>query len=209
MEYIKILRRKIDGGSVKGIIKFKFAINFGQVIISPDIIDKIELKSGNRKYEIESKDIYYDSDSYVTAYIDNLDENIDDVIIKNSFGGKMEVKNIMNIQGSGETRQMLKDSVEKLFFIPFFKLIEIFYDSLHDKEKYEKLKKENFGNNFEDIIILGTFKKQIEVIDKLLFASRPDILGGYENLFLQNIIGNNLNDKQMEYFKNKLKAYYQ
>ena len=60
LEYIKILRRKIDGGFVKGIIKFKFAINFGQVIISPDIIDKIELKSCNRKkYEIESKDIYY------------------------------------------------------------------------------------------------------------------------------------------------------
>ena len=114
----------------------------------------------------------------------------------------------MNIQGSSETRQMLKDSIEKLFFIPFFKLIEIFYDSLHDKEKYEKLKKENFGNNFEDIIILGTFKKQIEVIDKLLFASRPDILGRYENLFLQDIIGNNFNDKQMEYFNNKLKAYY-
>ena len=42
----------------------------------------------------------------------------------------MKVKHIINIQGAnGSTKKMLKDNIEKIFFIPYFKLFEIFYES--------------------------------------------------------------------------------
>ena len=57
----------------------------------------------------------------------------------------MEVENIINIRGSGPTRKMIKDNIEKLFLIPFFKLIEIFNIILTDKYKgkYKELKEAN------------------------------------------------------------------
>ena len=56
---------------------------------------------------------------------------------------------------------MLISNIEKLFMIPFFKLIEIFYVSLNDKEQYDKLKEENFGINYDNLNILKPFEKQI------------------------------------------------
>ena len=118
-------------------------------MITPDIISQIKLIC-NKSYDINSENIYYDND-YISAYIDNLNENINDVKIINIFGGEMKVKKIINIKGSGSTREMVKNNIEKLFPFPFFKLIEIFYTSLNNREKYNELKKENFGENFEDI----------------------------------------------------------
>ena len=71
--------------------------------------------------------------------------------------------------------------------------IEIFYNSLNNKEKYNKLKEENFGENF-DILnkILKPFEMQIKTINELLFLSRPDIIGNSEKEFINKYIGNNL-----------------
>ena len=100
---------------------------------------------------------------------------------------------------------MLKNNIEKLFIFPIFKLIEIFYDSLNNNEKYEKLKEENFGENF-DILnkILKPFEMQIKTINELLFLSRPDIIGNSEKEF----IGNNLSNEQNNNLINNLETYY-
>ena len=146
---------------------------------------------------------------YITAYIDNLNVKINEVIISNNFGGEIKVKNIINIQGADSTRLMLKNNIEKLFVFPFFKLIEVFYASLNDIEKYENLKKENFGENFDVLNqILKPFEKQIKTIDDLLLLSRPDILGNSEKIFINEYIGNELYNKQEIYFINNFKAFY-
>ena len=206
LELIKILRRKTNDKSTKGIIKFKLPKNDNN-IISPDIINKIELKLTCNKKEINNKNIFYDNDTDITAYIDNLNENINNVIIYNNFGGKIKVKHIINVQGSGKTKEMLRINIEKLFLIPFFKLFEIFYASPNDKEKYEKLKKENFGQNFEDLKILEPFKMQIKIFDELLLFSRPDILGKFENEFKKDL-DKELTKSQMNSFNNLLTNYY-
>ena len=154
-------------------------------IFSPDIIKKIILTSqSGKKFEINENDIYYDSNIDITSQIDNITENIKDVIIHNHFGGVMNVKNILNIQGSGETRIMLKNNIEKLFSIPFFKLFEIFYSTINDKKKYKELKEKNFGSDFQDLKILKPFQKQIQTLNELLLFSRPDILASSEKEFL-------------------------
>ena len=208
LESIRIIRRQnLDGNSMKGIIKFQLN-NHGHNVIAPDIINKIKLRSLNEKYEIQSKDIYYDNNYNITAYKDNLNDNINEVIIIISFGGEIKVKDIINIQGSGQTRQMVKETIEKLFFIPYFKLFEIFYNSLDVKMSYEKLKQENFGNNFEDIKILKPFEKQIQLLNNLLYISRPDVLGAFEDTFLGFYIEKNWNEKQTKCLSDNLKEFY-
>ena len=211
LELIKIIRRistveKHD--LIKGVIKIKLP-KFENNIITPDIIDKIILKAGKTVYIIENKDIYYDNDVDITAYIDNLNENINEVIITNIFGGQMKVKHIMNIQGSGSTRKILRDNIEKIFLIPFFKLFEIFYISLKDNKKYEDLKEEFFGNNFENLKILKPFERQIQILDELLFLTRPDILGKFEKEFIQKYTKGKLTENQKKFFCDMLKIYYQ
>ena len=188
LEFIKIIRRynkQESQKTINGIIKFE--LNKGkQNIILPDIIDKIKLVSHFREYIINKSDIYYDN-NFVTVYINNSDilkENINNLIIINNFGGEIKANNIINIQGSGSTRDMLISNIEKLFMIPFFKLIEIFYVSLNDKEQYDKLKEENFGINYDNLNILKPFEKQIQTINELLFLSRPDIFAKNEHEFL-------------------------
>ena len=211
LKSIKIIRRKIAENSTKGIIKFKLQ-PFGQNIISPDIIKNIKLIAFNdREYIIEYNNIYYDNESDITGYIDNLNDNIKEVEIINNFGGKIKVKNKLNIQGSGQTREMLKDNIEKLFLFPFFKLFEIFYISLNDKKKYNELKKEDFGNNFSKLNILNPFKDQIITLNELFLLTRPDLLGKYENKFINEYINEEhkngemicvLSDQQINYLKN-------
>ena len=194
---------------IKGIVKFKLS-KLGNKEMSSDIINKINLLGFNNNYMVNKKDIYYDNDE-ITAYIDNLEENINHVVIANNFGGFIIVKNIINIQGSGSTRDMLITNIEKLFLIPFFKLIEIFYASLNNKEKFDELKKHNFGNNFEDLRILKPFEKQIEAINELLFLSRPDILGRYEKEcieFIKNNLESELTNVQKYYLFDKFKIFY-
>ena len=206
IDFVKIIRRNDTSNSLKGIIKFKL-IKFNGNIIPPDIINKIILKSNNKSYEIKNKDIYYDNDTDITAYVDNLNENVIQVLINNNFGGEIKVKNIINTQGSGKTRHMLLYNIEKLFLFPFFKLFEILYASLKDNGKYQKLKEENFGNNFNDLKMLISFEKQIHALDELLFFTRPDILGKNEKNFINEYIGDN--NKQINYIENKLKLYYE
>ena len=213
LELIKIIRRNYRNknntlDSSKGIIKFKLNEIEHNNNITPDIISRIKLICKNTHYNVSNKDIYYDTD-YITAYIDNLNENIDKVIISNYFGGEIEVKNIINFQGSGSTRDMLLNNIGKLFLFPFFKLIEIFYISLNDTETYDKLKKENFGDNFDDLKILEPFKRQIKAINELLFLSRPDVLAQYEKEFIREYIGKELSDAQKKYFNEILKTYYE
>ena len=206
IDFVKIIRRNDTSNSLKGIIKFKL-IKFNGNIIPPDIINKIILKSNNKSYEIKNKDIYYDNDTDITAYVDNLNENIIQVFIINNFGGEIKVKNIINTKGSGTTRHMLLYNIEKLFLFPFFKLFEILYASLKDNGKCQKLKEENFGNNFNDLKMLISFEKQIHALDELLFFTRPDILGKNEKNFIKEYIGDN--NKQINYIENKLKLYYE
>ena len=218
IELIKIIRRnnksKIKENaydSMKGVIKLKLT-QFENNIFTPDIISKIKLISNNTIYTINNNNIYYDGD-YITAYIDNLNEKINDLIITNNFGGEIKVKNIINILGSDTTRDMLKNNIEKLFLFPFFKLIEIFYISLNDKEKYDNLKKEIFGDNFDILnTILKPFEIQIKTIDELLFLSRPDIIGNSEksfiNEYINKYIGNELSNEQNYYLANNLKTFY-
>ena len=97
-------------------------IEFDHNNISPDVIKKIELISSNDSFQIYNEDIYYDNEFDITAYRDDLNEKIVDVIITNYFGGEIRVNHILNFQGSGPTGLMLKENIEKLFLIPFFKL---------------------------------------------------------------------------------------
>ena len=207
LEFIRIIRRKTVNDSMKGIVKFKL-IEFNQNFISPDIIEKIELNSNKSSYIIYNSDIYYDNDVDVTAYIDNLNENINEVIITNNFGGEIRVKHILNIQGSGTTRKMLKDNIEKLFLIPFFKLFEIIYSSLKDQNKYEKLKEQNFGKNFKELKILKPLETQKKIFYDLLFLSRPDLLGKSEKKLINKFIMNELTEEQNNYLEEKLGIYY-
>ena len=144
---------------MKGIIKFSLN-KFEHDNISSDIIEKIKLKtSDNKIFIIEKQNIYYDNYFEVTAYINDLNENINDVTINNSFGGEIKAKHIINIQGSESSAIIfLKDNIEKIFLFPFFLLFEIFYSSLSDKEKYNKLKEENFGEDFKNIKTLEPFE---------------------------------------------------
>ena len=198
LEFIKIIRRVNNDNSnkiVNGIIKFELSEE-EQEIITPDIIDTIKFISNNSEYILDNKDIYYDN-NYITANVNNsdiLNENISNLIIRTNFNTEIKVKNIINIQGSGSTRDMLINNIEKLFIFPFFKLIEIFYASLNNKEKYEELKKENFGENFDDLKILKPFEKQMKTINELLFLSRPDIIGKNEKRFM-SIINEYINKK--------------
>ena len=207
LEFIKIIRRNIDNKR-KGIIKFK--LNEIDNNNSADIIDKITLIIKNKKYTIETKNIYYDNNVDITAYMDDLKDNINEVIIYNSFGGEMKVKHIINIQGSeGSTREMLKNNIEKLFLIPFFKLFEIFYSSLKNEDKYNNLKEKNFGKEFNNLKILEPFELQIKTINDLLFFSRPDIIGKFESKFFKEYIDEKLNEKQMKSLEEKFKLYYE
>ena len=97
LDFIKIIRREIDSNSsIKGIIKFKLT-SFEDNFISPDIINKIKLISNNRTYEINNKDIYYDNDIDITAYIDDLNENIKDIVITNNFNGEIKKHSFFDI----------------------------------------------------------------------------------------------------------------
>ena len=209
LEVIKIIRRNYKSDLIKGIIKFELNKN-----IPPDIITKIILKSYSEIYEINDKDIYYDNYTDITAYIDNLNENINNAIIENGFGGKIKIQNILNIQGSGQTRKMLKDCIEKLFLFPYFKLIEIFYTSSKENEyfnelNYKKLKKENFGENFDNIKTIKPFEKQIQIINKLLFLTRPDILGKFESKFIKEYLNENFEDEERKNnLDKKFEIYY-
>ena len=178
LELVKIIRRKIESGKSKAVIKFKLIKFDDNIIISPDLIKNISLVSNKTNYIIPNKDIYYNNDTDITAYLDDLEDNVIDVKIENIFGGEIKVKQVMNIQGSGSTRKMLKDNIEKLFLIPFFKLFEIFYISYNDGNKFCQLKEQYFGKNYENLKskILKPFEKQIEILNKLLFLSRPDLL---------------------------------
>ena len=220
IEYAKILRRIKESDSklntIKGIIKFKLDKNDHNAI-TPDIINKITLipesqeildREKRKQYIIKESDIYYDNDHDITAYIDDLNENINQVIISNNFGGTMKVKNIINMMGSGVTSKMLINTIEKLFMIPFFKLFEIFYISLDEKKKYNELKEKNFGINFEDLKILKLFENQINILNNLLILSRPDLLGKFENEFIEQYIKKSLNENQINSFKKKLELYY-
>ena len=212
IDYIKIIRRYIMPDVNKGIIKFKL-IKFDNNIISPDVINQIKLCSYGKlgEYDIKYEDIYYDNDSEITAYIDELDHNIDEAIITNNFGGVIRAKHIINIQGSGSTRKMIRENIEKLFLFPFFKLFEIFYYSYgasDNNEEYNKLKQEMFGDNFDQIKILDSFQNQIEALNDLLFFSRPDILARSENEFIQMYVKNDLTDDQKKHLNNKLESYY-
>ena len=208
LDLIKIIRRNINSNLMKGIIKFKL-IKFNNNIIPPDIIEEIILKSKTNTYTIYNKDIYYDNNEDITAYIDNLNENINKVIIINNFGGEIEVKQIMNIQGSGSTREMLKNDIEKLFLIPFFKLFEIFYISCKDNEKYNQLKEENFGEDFSNLKILKPFEQQIQILNDLLILSRPDILGNFEKEFINEYIKEKLTEEQKNNLDYKIKTFYE
>ena len=207
LEFIKIIRREINPESMKGIIKFTLTTNEPDNI-SSDIIQKITLISNKNTYEISNKDIYYDNDIDITAHLNNLKEDIKDAKITTYFGGEIKSKNIINIKGSNSTREMLKDNIEKLFLFPFFKLIEIFYASSNDDEKYEELKKQNFGNRFENLNILKAFEKQIKAINELLFLSRPDILGKFEKKFIDDYTENKLTEKQMNSLEDCLTRFY-
>ena len=209
LEFIKITRRKINENSMKGIIKFKLD-KFEDNIITPDIIEEIKLISNtDESKHINIENIYYDSDVDIIAYINELNENIKDVIIINNFGGEIRFKHIINIQGSGETRELIGDNIEKLFLIPFFKLFEIFYNSLNNRDKYNELKKQHFGENFQDLTLLTPFQTQIKTFNELLQFSRPDILGKFEKQFINEYIGNELTKEQKNEIIVKLKDYYE
>lgn len=214
LELIKIIRRNIKSKDhnyqkeIKGIIRFKLPFIVHNAI-SPDIINKINLiTKGEKIYEINYKDIYYSYDVDITAYIDGLRDNIDKVIITNSFGGEIQAQHILNIQGSGPTRKMLKENIEKIFLIPFFKIFEIFYISFDDEKKYNDLKEKNFGKNFENLKLLKPFEKQIQTLNELLYLTRPDILWKLEKQFIEKYVNNKLDNDQMIFFNNMLERYY-
>ena len=208
LETIKIIRRKTKSENIKGIIKFKL-IKFDNDAISPDIIKEIKLySSDNEEFTINNNDIYYDNEEDVTAYIDNLNANINKIIINNYFKGEIKADFILNIQGSGPTREMLENNIEKLFLIPFFKLFEIFYISLKDKDKYKELKNKYFGENFNNLIILELFEEQIQILNELLFLTRPDIIGKFEKEFIQEYTKNLTKEEQKNNFKSLIKEYY-
>ena len=198
IDCIKIIRRKVnnDANKTKAIIKFKLMKVDKCDNISPDILDKIALCSNynNIKYIISNKNIYYDNDVDITAYLDDLNCNINNVIINTKYNGEIKVKHILNIEGSGSTRKMLKDNIEKLFLIPFFKLFEIFYESLKNKNTFLELKKKYFGENYEDLILLKSFEKQINIINELLILSRPDLLSKLQDEFINKYIKEDLDE---------------
>ena len=196
LELVKIIRRKIESGKSKAVIKFKLIKFNDNNIISPDIIKNISLVSNQNNYIISNKDIYYNNDTDITAYMDNLEDNVIDVKIENIFGGEIKVKQVMNIQGSGSTRKMLKDNIEKLFLIPFFKLFEIFYISYNDENKFCQLKEQYFGQNYENLKskILKPFEKQIEILNELLFLSRPDLLEKSLEKFIEMYIHDDITE---------------
>lgn len=213
LEIIQIIRRNYisesdtDNSKIKAVIKFELDKSKDN-IISPDIIQKISLFPNKNKPETEiiinNENIYYDNDKDITAYIDNINENmnINAVTITNYFSGEIKVKYILNIQGSGPTRKMLFDNLEKLFLIPYFKLFEIFYISFGDKSKYINLKEENFGKDFEEIKILEPFQKQLKCLNELLLFTRPDILSKKEDIFekvyIDNFIETDLKDLKLD-----------
>ena len=211
LELVKIIRRKIES-KTKAIIKFKL-VKFDNITISPDLIDKITLTSNDSGCVISNKDIYYDNDTDITAYRDELHDNVNNIIISNKFQGEIKVKQILNIQGSGPTEEMLKNNIEKLFLIPFFKLFEIFYISFRDENNFQALKEQNFGKNYEKIKILKPFEKQIEILNELLFLSRPDLLAKSEKELIQKYIYDVSNKEWTEEQKNNLNynfsKYYQ
>ena len=187
---------------MEGIVKFKL-IKFDNNIITPDTLEAIRLFTNeDKEYIINSNDIYYDSEEDITVYIDDFNKNIKKATITNYFGGKISVEHIINTQGSGPSRKMLYDNLEKIFLIPFFKLFEIFYISLKNNETYNKLKKDYFGINFEELSILKTFDEQINILDELLFFTRPDILANKENEFIEEYILNDFNLQKIDIEKN-------
>ena len=231
IEIIKIIRRnndesenesknkskelKVSKQNIKVIIKFELQTksSHSHDNITPDIIDKIKLCSSDKsEIIIKNKDIFYDNDNDITAYIDILSENlnINEVTIINHFSGEIKPKYILNIQGSGPTRKMLYDNLEKLFLIPFFKLFEIFYITQNQDSKYEELKQENFGSNFEDLKILKPFEKQIKALNELLLFTRPDLLANKEKQFIQMYINDDiknlkLSNEEEDIIKTKIK----
>ena len=222
LEFIKIIRRNYESSKdkkpiMKAIIKIELAKSDNNNI-TPDVIQKISLFSpDNREIIVNNEDIYYDNDTDITAYINNFTDNlnINKAIITNYFSGKIKIKNILNFQGSGPTRKMLYDNLEKIFLIPFFKLFEILYISFEKEEEYNRLKEANFGKNFEALNILKPFEKQIKILNELLLFTRPDIIANKESKFIDMYINEKKNelteDKKnnvINNIKDNLKKYY-
>jgi hypothetical protein len=142
--------------NIRGIIKVKLNNS-----ITSDIIKDIEIiKASGRKETI--KEIYYDNNKDVIIILENLDENISKIKMTNYFDGIIKVKSILNIHGSSKTVKMIKANIEKLFIIPFFKIIEIISISKFrnkGENNYENLKEQYFGKDFKNITILDPFKK--------------------------------------------------
>ena len=101
---------------------------------------------------------------------------------------------------------MLKDTIEKIFVIPFFKLIEILYSQKNDDD-YEMLKEQYFGKQFDNLKILNPFRKQIETLNELLFLTRPDILAKSEKIFFDNYLDESIL-KSGNKFENNIRDYY-
>ena len=206
MEFISIIRRNYEltndkKPTMKAIIKIELT-NLSNNNITPDVIEKISLFSSDKREIIVNKeDIYYDNDTDITAYINNFTDNlnINDAIITNHFSGEIKIKYVLNFQGSGPTRKMLYDNLEKIFLIPFFKLFEIFYISFGKEENYNESKEENFGKNFEALKILKPFENQIKILNELLLFTRPDIISNKESKFIEMYI----NEKEKELTGNK------
>ena len=105
---------------------------------------------------------------------------------------------------------MIKDNIEKLFIIPFFKLIEIIFISKFGNEgenNYENLKEQYFGKDFKNIKILEPFKNQINIIDRLLYLTRPDLLAKKEKKFIDEYIIKYIEKSSIEIEK-KIEEYY-
>lgn len=70
------MMRNLILSSIKAIIKFELNKSDNN-IITPDIIQKISLfyPPYSEKIIIDNKDIYYDNEKDITAYINNLKEN--------------------------------------------------------------------------------------------------------------------------------------
>jgi hypothetical protein len=187
--------------------------------ITPDVIQEIKLFSaGEQIKSATNENIYYDNDTDITAYIDDFTNNlnINGAIITNYFSGKIKIKNILNFQGSGPTRKMLYDNLEKIFLIPFFKLFEILYISFENEEEYNRLKEANFGKKFEALKIIKPFEKQIKILNELLLFTRPDIISNKESKFIKMYINEkkkelpeDMKNNVIDIIKNNLKEYYE
>ena len=92
--------------------------------MTSDTIGKVFFITKDGK-EVPCDKVIFNDANTICCMIDNTSIHFDKIELRNKFGGKDTCEKIVNIRGEGESDVLIKEEVERIFSLVFFKLIRI------------------------------------------------------------------------------------